>query len=52
MEQLEDEKIRKRREFEIKERNELAKLEQTKKESEIIRKNEKLEMNLTIINVI
>jgi len=49
MEQLEDEKIRKRREFEIKERNELAKLEQTKKESEIIRKNEKLEMNLTII---
>ena len=49
MEQLEDEKIRKRREFEIKERNELAKLEQTKKDSEIIRKNEKLEMNLTII---
>jgi len=45
MEQLEEEKARKKREFEIKERNELMKLEQSKKENEIIHKSEKLESN-------
>ena len=40
IEQLEEEKVRKKREFEIKEKNELLKLEQTKKENEIIKKSE------------
>ena len=49
IEQLEEEKAKKKREFEIKEKNEMIKREQAKKQQEFIHKSEKLENNLTNI---
>ena len=48
IEQLEEEKAKKKREFEIKEKNEMLKREQAKKQQEFIHKSEKLENNLTL----
>ena len=49
IEQLEEEKAKKKREFEIREKNELLKREQAKKDQEFLHKSEKLENNLTNI---
>ena len=52
MEQLEEEKAKKKREVEIKEKNEMLRREKAKHQQEFIHKSEKLENNLIIGKVI